>query len=77
MRKLTLWKILSELYWQPVFFLLHVVIYPNAKNLASNLIADDGSIGIRFTKEEFTLIAKGIKKVWKKRMKYDTRNSNR
>lgn len=30
------------------------VIYPNAKNLASNLIADDGSIGIRFTKEEFT-----------------------
>ncbi|MCG6189088.1 L-threonylcarbamoyladenylate synthase [Maribellus maritimus] len=30
------------------------VIYPNAKNLASNLIAEDGSIGIRFTKEEFT-----------------------
>lgn len=30
------------------------VIYPNAKNLASNLIAADGSIGIRFTKEEFT-----------------------
>ncbi|MCD6354080.1 MAG: Sua5/YciO/YrdC/YwlC family protein, partial [Prolixibacteraceae bacterium] len=27
------------------------VIYPNAKNLAPNLIADDGSIGIRFTKE--------------------------
>jgi len=30
------------------------VIYPNAKNLAKNLIADDGSIGIRFTKETFT-----------------------
>ncbi|HDR50345.1 MAG TPA: threonylcarbamoyl-AMP synthase [Mariniphaga anaerophila] len=30
------------------------VIYPGAKNLAYNLIAEDGSIGIRFTKEEFT-----------------------
>ncbi len=30
------------------------VIYPNAKNLAANLIAADGTIGIRFTKEEFT-----------------------
>jgi L-threonylcarbamoyladenylate synthase len=30
------------------------VIYPNAKNLARNLIAEDGSIGIRFTKEAFT-----------------------
>ena len=30
------------------------VIYPNAKNLAPNLISGDGSIGIRFTKEEFT-----------------------
>ncbi len=30
------------------------VIYPGAKNLAPNLIAADGSIGIRFTKEEFT-----------------------
>lgn len=30
------------------------VIYPNAKNLAKNLIAGDGSIGIRFTKETFT-----------------------
>ena len=30
------------------------VIYPNAKNLAKNLIATDGSIGIRFTKEAFT-----------------------
>jgi L-threonylcarbamoyladenylate synthase len=31
------------------------VIYPKAKNLAANLIAEDGSIGIRFTKEEFTI----------------------
>ncbi len=30
------------------------VIYSNAKNLAKNLIAEDGSIGIRFTKEAFT-----------------------
>jgi L-threonylcarbamoyladenylate synthase len=30
------------------------VIYPGAKNLAANLIAEDGSIGIRFTKEDFT-----------------------
>ena len=30
------------------------IIYPHAKNLAKNLIAEDGSIGIRFTKEEFT-----------------------
>lgn len=30
------------------------IIYQNAKNLAPNLIAEDGSIGIRFTKEIFT-----------------------
>ena len=30
------------------------VIYPGAKNLAKNLIAEDGSIGIRITTEEFT-----------------------
>jgi len=30
------------------------IIYPRAKNLAANLIAEDGSIGIRFTKEKFT-----------------------
>ncbi len=30
------------------------IIYPNAKNLACNLIAEDGSVGIRFTKEAFT-----------------------
>ncbi len=30
------------------------VIYPHAKNLAANLLAEDGSIGIRFTKEAFT-----------------------
>jgi L-threonylcarbamoyladenylate synthase len=30
------------------------VIYPKAKNLAPNLVAADGSIGIRFTREEFS-----------------------
>lgn len=30
------------------------IIYPNAKNLAENLIAEDGSIGIRITNEEFS-----------------------
>jgi L-threonylcarbamoyladenylate synthase len=30
------------------------IIYSGAKNLAENLIADDGSIGIRITEEEFT-----------------------
>ena len=30
------------------------VIYPGAKNIAKNLIAGDGSIGIRISTEEFT-----------------------
>lgn len=30
------------------------IIYPGAKNLAPNLIAEDGSIGIRVTQEEFS-----------------------
>lgn len=30
------------------------LIYPGAKNLASNLINSDGTIGIRITEEEFT-----------------------
>jgi len=29
------------------------IIYPNAQNLAKNLIADDGSIGIRIVQDEF------------------------
>jgi L-threonylcarbamoyladenylate synthase len=29
------------------------IIYPEAKNLAKNIIAEDGSIGIRITKDEF------------------------
>ena len=29
-------------------------IYPGAKRLAPNLIAEDGTIGIRITREEFT-----------------------
>ncbi len=31
------------------------LIYPGAKNLAPELIAEDGSIGIRFTREKFTV----------------------
>ncbi len=30
------------------------IIYPNAKNLAKNLLAEDGSVGIRITEENFT-----------------------
>lgn len=30
------------------------IVYPGAKNLADNLVADDGSIGIRVTSEIFT-----------------------
>lgn len=30
------------------------IIYPGAKRLAPNLIAEDGTIGIRITREEFT-----------------------
>ncbi len=30
------------------------IIYPGAKNIASNLIAEDGSIGIRVTRETFS-----------------------
>ncbi len=40
---------IAELSEKPV-----TLIYPGAKNLAENLIAPDGSIGIRITKEEFT-----------------------
>ncbi len=29
------------------------IIYPSARNLAHNLVADDGSIGIRIVKDEF------------------------
>ena len=30
------------------------IIYPEAKNLATNLLAEDGSVGIRITKETFS-----------------------
>lgn len=40
---------IAELSDKPI-----TVIYPGAKNLAENLIAEDGSIGIRITAEEFT-----------------------
>jgi len=40
---------IAELSEKPV-----TIIYSNAKNLAKNLIASDGSIGIRITEEQFT-----------------------
>ena len=30
------------------------IIYPNARNIASNLLAEDGSVGIRITQEVFS-----------------------
>ncbi len=30
------------------------IVYPDAKNLAKNLVAEDGSVGIRITKEAFS-----------------------
>ena len=30
------------------------IIYPNARNLAKNLVAEDGSVGIRITREAFS-----------------------
>jgi L-threonylcarbamoyladenylate synthase len=48
-------KEVPEIAWQ----LLEIIdkpttiIYPGAKNLAANLIAEDGSIGIRIVKDEF------------------------
>jgi L-threonylcarbamoyladenylate synthase len=30
------------------------IIYPGARNLAANLLAEDGSVGIRMTKEQFS-----------------------
>lgn len=50
-------KVVPDIAWE----LLEVadkpitIIYPDAKNLASNLIAENGSIGIRIPKDEFCL----------------------
>ncbi|MCL1938795.1 MAG: L-threonylcarbamoyladenylate synthase [Candidatus Azobacteroides sp.] len=39
------------------------IIYSNARNVADNLIASDGSLGIRVTKEEFSRrLCQGLKK---------------
>lgn len=39
------------------------IIYPKAKNMASNLIAEDGSIGIRITEEPFSkALCMGLKR---------------
>lgn len=39
------------------------IIYPGARNLASNLIAEDGSVGIRITEEKFSnALCAGLKR---------------
>jgi len=45
-----------EIAWDLIDFATKplTIIYPNAKNLATNLIAEDKSIGIRITREEFS-----------------------
>lgn len=44
----TAWEV-AELAENPL-----TIIYPGAKNVAPNLIAEDGSIGIRITREDFS-----------------------
>lgn len=45
-----------EMAWDLIEFSTKplTIVYPNAKNLAFNLLAEDKSIGIRITKEEFS-----------------------
>jgi len=47
---------MPEVAWDLIDFSVKptTIIYDNAKNLAPNLVAEDGSIGIRITKEAFT-----------------------
>lgn len=48
-------KEMPEIAWDLIEFSDKplTIIYPGAKNLAKNLIAEDGSIGIRISKDEF------------------------
>lgn len=45
-----------DVAWDLIEFAEHplTIIYDNARNLAPNLLAEDGSAGIRVTKEEFS-----------------------
>ncbi len=45
-----------EMAWDLIEFSTKplTIIYPSAKNLATNLLAEDKSVGIRVTKEEFS-----------------------
>jgi len=45
----TAWTLLEAASPQPL-----TIIYPRARNMAANLIAEDGSIGIRITNEPFS-----------------------
>jgi L-threonylcarbamoyladenylate synthase len=48
-------KEVPEIAWQLLETIVEptTIIYPGAKNLAANLIADDGSIAVRIPKDEF------------------------
>lgn len=48
--------VIPEMAWELVELSTKplTIIYPGAKNLASNLVAEDRSIGIRITNEEFS-----------------------
>ena len=48
-------KEIPEIAWQLIEVIDKptTIIYPGAKNIAENLIAEDGSIGIRIVKDEF------------------------
>lgn len=49
-------NVVPEMAWDLIEFSTKplTIIYPKAKNLALNLLAEDKSIGIRITKEEFS-----------------------
>jgi L-threonylcarbamoyladenylate synthase len=50
-------KEIPEIAWELIDAAISPItlIYPGAKNLAKNLIADDGSIGIRISDDEFCM----------------------
>ena len=47
-------KALIVLVDSPAKIDFYTIVYPNARNLAHNLLAEDGSVGIRITKEPFS-----------------------
>lgn len=47
---------IPDMAWDLIDMAQHplTIIYPNAQHLANNLLADDGSVGIRISKERFS-----------------------